>query len=157
MKATEFDFRFVRTGTTTDLSPPRGPLAITFFDVDGDRHGGDGSIYELVAIAGAPNSTVTASVASNASTLERGLLNDKTSYAIASDAVNAESDFGADPSTPTADTLAASVAFEIEDATHFTVLLGGRAKAVPQSDRAGVHIRPSAVGACPDAARARHT
>ena len=58
MRASEFEFRFVRDGST-ELMPAFERIYATFFDVDGDTING-GSLYELDAVLGAVSSSMTA-------------------------------------------------------------------------------------------------
>ena len=122
------DFRFVHSGTSDEM-PPIGTTYFSFFDVDGDvpldgRGNPFGSLYEFVSILGA----VDRNIARTSTLLEGGVFHPSEAlYAIASQAVNTPTDFHISPSDPSAASLPAIVAFEL-DATlsHFKLLLGGR-------------------------------
>ena len=128
-RAAEFDFTFVRAGTDTQM-PPFGRMYTTFFDVDGDvAHGG--SVYEFVSVLGASRAILAAS-----STLLPGVFEPSgANAALAQQNVNVQTDFAADPQTPSAVSLPAIAAFEVFSSSSIKVLLGGRSSSPYENPR----------------------
>ena len=109
MRGAEFDFRFVRAGT----SEPMGAferMYTTFFDVDGDTHEG-WSVFELNAIMGAASRSIAPSAEE---TLEAGMFAaNEALYAIATQSINVPTDFNANPANPPEVSLPAIVSFDV--------------------------------------------
>lgn len=129
MRATEFEFRFVITGTDQTM-PAFDRMFATFFDVDGDVVN-ERSMYELNAVLG--SSRLSLGVGN---TREAGVFyQNEAEYAIATQNINVRTDFGADPREPAEVSLPAIVSFEIEQLSKFKVLFGGRSSYKARSDR----------------------
>eukprot|EP00966_Prymnesium_polylepis_P176307 4081315-Prymnesium_polylepis.1 len=130
MRATEFDFRWVYSGTNTPM-PPLGPTYLSFFDVDGETDSSQARLREFVALNGARDQTIA-----RTSSLSAGVFApSEARYAIASQPESVDTDFTADPSSPATASLPAIVAFEVDSQTsHLKLVLGGRSS-VAHSDR----------------------
>ena len=128
LRAAEFDFSFVQSGTTTPMAP-FGAVHTTFFDVDGDDF--SARLFEFVSILGASSLTLAPSTTLEGGTFEpSGAL-----YAIASQSIGVPTDFSANPATPPAVSLPAIASFRVEGASQFKVLVGGRSSEFYASDR----------------------
>ena len=131
LSASEFDFTFVRSGTTTQM-PTFAQSFLTFVDVDGDAQTG-GNLYELVSVlsAGVLSTTTAAS-----SPLQTGQFSPSGArFAIATQPINVPTDFTVSSATPSAVSLPAIVAFDLRAVSAMKVLLGGRSSVPGQAER----------------------
>ena len=131
LSASEFDFTFVRSGTTTQM-PTFAKSFLTFVDVDGDAQTG-GNLYELVSVlsAGVLSTTTAAS-----SPLQTGQFSPSGArFAIATQPINVPTDFTVSSATPSAVSLPAIVAFDLRAVSAMKVLLGGRSSVPGQAER----------------------
>ena len=141
-RAGEFVFELVEAGTTTHISPSR-PVIFTFIDVDGDTIDG-GVVQEFVGVQGRGAAQVVPY-----STLQYGY-DDQwgVTYAFATEAINVQTDFAADPNTPDTVSMPAIAAFEFTGrAPTYKVLIGGLSSTAGQADRGYCfHMRVPALG-----------
>eukprot|EP00966_Prymnesium_polylepis_P300472 6943929-Prymnesium_polylepis.1 len=130
VRATEFEFRFVRSGTTT-LMPALGRISVAFIDVDGDSTDDGGNVFELVAVSGASRGTVGAQSSLEVSAFEASA----TPYVMATQNINVPTDIAADPAAPVDPSLSAVAVFEREGVSSFRALFGSRLSTAQQWDR----------------------
>lgn len=129
VRAAEFVFSFVESGTTT-LLPPLKRTQMSIFDIDGDNFDG-GSILEFVGVMSASTRTIHPS-----STVFNPDVPSSQLYAMASENINILTDFDANPYTPTEVSLPGVASFDVVGSSSFKVLLGGASTFEWQSDRA---------------------